>query len=45
MKLETFEMDMFKRLNEDVLDDESNPTLVDVCKSMLKELEKTMLGF
>jgi hypothetical protein len=31
MKLETYEMDKFKSLNEDVLDDETNPSLIDVC--------------
>jgi len=45
MKLETFEMDRFKRLNEDVLDDETNPSLIDVCTALLKDLENTMLKF
>ena len=45
MKLETYEMDKFKSLNEDVLDDETNPSLIDVCQSLLKDLEGTMLKF
>jgi len=45
MKLETFEMDRFKRLNEEVLDDETNPSLIDVCTALLKELEGTMIKF
>jgi hypothetical protein len=45
MKLETYEMDRFKRLNEDVLDDETHPSLIDVCTALLKDLEGTMLKF
>ena len=38
-KLETFEMQHVKRMNEDLLDDEKNKQLIDICKGLLKELD------
>jgi len=37
-KLENFEMTKYKRLNEDVLDDESHPELIDLCKKLYADL-------
>jgi len=37
-KLENYEMEKFKKLNEDVLDDETHPELIDVCKKLLDDL-------
>ena len=40
-KLENHEMEKFKALNEDLLDDEDHPELIDLCNKILKDLEET----
>ena len=40
-KLENHEMEKFKILNEDLLDDEDHPELIDLCNKILKQLEET----
>ncbi len=39
-KLETFEMQHVKRMNEDLLDDEQDKQLIDICKNLMKELDQ-----
>jgi len=36
--MQNYEMEKYKKLNEDVLDDESNPELIDLMNSVAKEL-------
>ena len=38
-RLENFEMEQFRRLNEEVLDDETNPELLDVARNIFAQLE------
>jgi hypothetical protein len=38
-------MEKYKKLNEDVLDDESNPELMDLMRSVAKELTDTVQRF
>lgn len=38
-KLEDFEMKHVKRMNEELLDDEQNKQLIDICKHLLGELD------
>ena len=40
-KLENHEMEKFKTLNEDLLDDEDHPELIDLCNKILKQLDET----
>ena len=40
-KLENHEMEKFKTLNEELLDDEDHPELIDLCNKILKDLEIT----
>ena len=40
-KLENHEMEKFKTLNEDLLDDEDHPELIDLCNKILKQLGET----
>ena len=35
-------MEKFKRLNEDLLDDETHPELIDLLRSIALELEETI---
>ena len=44
-KLETFEMEKYKSLNEEVLDDEKNPELLERAKMLQDELLETLAKF
>jgi len=43
--MQNYEMEKYKKLNEDVLDDESNPELIDLMRTIGKELQDTVLRF
>lgn len=44
-RMQNYEMEKYKKLNEDVLDDESNPELMDLMRSVAKELTDTVQRF
>ena len=41
-KLENHEMEKFKKLNEDLLEDEETPELIDLCNKILADLAATV---
>ena len=44
-RLQNFEMEKYKKLNEDVLDDETNPDMITLMESIGKQLEETVNKF
>ena len=43
--MQNFEMEKFKRLNEDLLKDETKPELIDLMTKIGQELEETVQRF
>ena len=43
--MQNYEMEKFKKLNDDVLNDEANPELLDLMRKIAAELEESMLKF
>lgn len=44
-QLQNFEMAQYVKLNEDLLDDETNPQLLDLMKAITNQLKQIMLQF
>ena len=44
-RMQNFEMEKYKRLNEDVLNDEENREMVDLMRNIGHELEETIYKF
>ena len=44
-KLQNFEMEKYKKLNEDVLDDETHPELIDLMRKLAADLQDIMNKF
>jgi len=40
-----YEMEKYKKLNEEVLDDESHPELIDLMQSVANDLDETVQRF
>ena len=45
MKLQNYEMEKYVKLNEDVLDDETNLNLIEIAKNIMIQLDKTVAEF
>lgn len=43
--MQNFEMEKYKKLNEEVLNDESNPDLIDLMTRIADDLKETVLKF
>ena len=43
--MQNFEMEKYKKLNEDVLNDELHPELIDLMKDIANDLQETVLRF
>lgn len=43
--MQNYEMEKFKKLNEDVLDDEKHPELIDLMKIVAADLAETVNRF
>ena len=44
-RLQNFEMEKFKRLNEDLLNDEQHPELIDLMRALANDLDETIQKF
>ena len=43
--MQNFEMEKYKKLNEDVLNDELHPELIDLMRDIANDLQETVLRF
>ena len=43
--MQNYEMEKYKKLNEEVLNDEKHPELIDLMRKIATELEDSMLKF
>ena len=41
-RMQNYEMEKYKRLNEDLLNDETNPELIDLMRAVAKDLDETI---